>query len=69
MYFKTALSKKHLNIAPSENAFQKKISKLLPPKMYFKNIWQIAPSKNVFQDYYQKVFVSASYQFCKKKKN
>ena len=40
MHFKTALSKKYLNIAPSKKCILKKHSK-------------IAPSKNAFQDCYK----------------
>ena len=40
MNFKTALSKKYLNIALSK-------------RMYFKNTCQIAPSKDAFQNCYK----------------
>ena len=77
MHFKTALSKKHLNIAPPKNTFKKNNSKLLPQKMYFKNICQIAPSKQLPQKMYFKntcqivmakiFFVSASIKAVKNK--
>ena len=59
MHFKTALSKKHLNIAPPKNTFKKNNSKLLPQKMYFKNTCQIVIAK-IF-------FISASIKAVKNK--
>ena len=69
MHFKTALSKKHLNIAPSKNAFQKNFSNLLPQKMYFKNTCQIAPSKKCISKFLSQryFFINASINAVKNK--
>ena len=59
MHFKTTLSKKHLNVARSKNAFQ---------NCSFKKYLKIAPSKNALQNCYHKdIFINASINAVKSK--